>query len=115
MKQLRRKTSRYLVIWCSQLLAAVTMAVYAKQHVLIGVCRPSYWAYQGNPNLVHVDVGIGGDDRASSIVHPLSHHVFAKQPFLLFQNLLDVYVNNMYAFVCKYVCVCVCVCVCVSV
>ena len=48
---------------------------------------PGLTSYQRHSNLIHVDVGVRGDDGASCIVHPLAHHVFPKETLLLLQNL----------------------------
>ena len=45
---------------------------------------PTYHRYS---NLIHVDVGVRGYDRTSSIVHSLPHHVLTKQTLLLLQDL----------------------------
>ena len=43
--------------------------------------------YHRHPNLVHIDVGVGGYDRTSSIVHSLTHHVLTKQTLFLLKDL----------------------------
>ena len=47
----------------------------------------NYGTYHRYSNLIHVNIGVRGYDRASSIVHSLPHHVLTKQPLLLFKNL----------------------------
>ena len=65
----------------SQSSPSVYNNLVASQHIATNL------HYQWNANLIHVDVGVRGDDRASSIVHPLPHHVLTKQPLFLLKNL----------------------------
>ena len=40
-----------------------------------------------DPDLVRVDVGVGGDDGAGGVVDTLAHHVLPEQSLLLLQQL----------------------------
>ena len=43
----------------------------------------------GQPDLIDADHGVGGDDGAGGMIHPLPHHVHAEQALLTLNQLLQ--------------------------
>ena len=77
-----------LLVWSDQTILLATI-LECRPRLVVYEVRSQLLAHQGglahqwHSNLIHVDVRVGGDDRTSSKIHPLAHHVLPKETLLL--------------------------------